>query len=114
MVISLFFCSIFTCLKSNELVLLGSINSAIVTSFADVSSLQYYRKLPDFFKWLSMYSIKLYIGLTALMSLALSTSILLTLIMQSAIEAQFSNIAFSYQHKFALASTSAVVATDIV
>ena len=50
---------------------------------------QYYHRLPVFFEKISLYSIKLCIGITTSMSLALSTCVLFVLLMQSVNEAQY-------------------------
>ena len=59
------------------------------------------------------YSIKLYIGITTSMFLALSTCVLFVSLMQSVNGAQFSNITFLLK-LFAAAHSAALFALDIV
>ena len=85
----------------------------MVTLFKNDSFRQYFHKLPDVFKQLSLYSIKLYIEITTSMSLALSISVLFFLFMQPLFAAQFLNIN-CLSLLFLAASAPAVFATDIV
>ena len=62
--------------------------------FQDVSSLYYCHKLSDVFKQLLQYSIKLCIGVTISVSLALSTCVLFISLMQSVNGVQFLNTTF--------------------
>ena len=74
---------------------LTTVNAAIAAlSFKVGSSLQYCHKVRDVFEWLSLYSIKLYVGITKSVSWASSTYILFILLMQLVNGAQFLNINF--------------------
>ena len=76
-------------------------------------SLQRFHKLPDFSELLLLYSIKLYIGITTWVFLALSTCELFVSFMESVNGVQFLNIKFLLL-LFAAAPAPAVFATDIV
>ena len=79
-------------LELNESVRLPSLKSIIASLFFTAGiSLQYYHYLPRVFEYLSLYCVKLYIGTTISISLALSISILFILLLQSVNVAQFSN-----------------------
>ena len=62
--------------------------------FKNGSSLSYCQNLLYAFKWLSLYSIILYIGITASMSLTVSTCVVFNSVMQSVIGRQFLVIKF--------------------
>ena len=69
--------------KLNESVALAPLKLTISRLlFTAGLSLQYYHKLPDVFEELSLYSIKLYIGITISISLASSICILFISFMQ--------------------------------
>ena len=70
-------------LNLNESVVLVAVKSTILLAlFTAGISLQYCHKLPDAFEQLSLYYIKLYIGITISMHSALSTSVLFILLIQ--------------------------------
>ena len=64
--------------------------------FINGLSLWYYYKIPDFFEWLSLYFIKSYIGITTLMSLVWSISLLFISLMHLVNGAQFWNVTFLF------------------
>ena len=67
--------------KMKQTSIIIPLNSMILPLFAAALSLQYYHKLIDISEYLSPYSIKLYIGISTSMSLALSTCVLFILLM---------------------------------
>ena len=82
-------------LGSNEsLVALALVKSAIAPLATAATFLQNCHKIPDVFEELSLYSIKLYIGITTLIYWASSICVLLILLMQVVNGAQFLNITF--------------------
>ena len=96
-------------MKLNESVALVPLTPLLFTAGI---SLQYFHKLPDTFEQLSLYYIKIYIGITISISLALSTWVLLILLMQSVNGAQLLNITF-LPVLFAPVPAPAVLLTDI-
>ena len=105
-------------LELNNLVGLTSLNSTIAPlQFIAGSSLEDCHKLPDVFEWLLLYSIKLYIGITTSMPMALSTCITFILLMQLVNGAKiisFLLVLFAYEGTAAVFWIFIVVLTRIL
>ena len=103
------------CLILNELVsALSAVKWAIVPLSAKTgSSLRHCHNILDVFQYLTLYSFKLYIGITILISWASSTCVMFILLMHLVNGAQFSSIIFLLVPLFSC-PWAAVFATVVV